>query len=198
MIDNEFSVASRGTAFDPWFTLDPADHPWLSAVGVDAPISAEAMRRAVFEFITTFTPDPNPATLGRDRFTKLERRGAEVFAQHCETCHQARLRSDDADTRVVPESWAEYVFGTGAVLWASDERVKTGVEPYVHAEGARVPSLRRLWVKRPYFTNGSAPDLDAVLARCDLGPPFAHEPGANARLLPAQDQQALRAFLDLL
>jgi mono/diheme cytochrome c family protein len=198
MIDNEFSVASRGTAFDPWFALDPAEHGWLATLGVDEPIAPEAMRRAVFEFLTTFTPDPNPATLGRDRFTKRERRGAEVFAQHCETCHQARLRSDDPESRVVPESWPAYIFGTGAVLWASEQRVKAGVEPYVHAEGARVPSLRRLWVKRPYFTNGTAGDLDAVLVGCDLGPPFSHVPGASAQLLTVADQQALRAFLDLL
>ena len=89
------------------------------------------------------------------------------------------------------------MLGTGAILWASDERTKTGIEPYVHDEGARVPSLRRLWVKRPYFTNGSAPDLAAVLARVGLGPPLRHDAPGNTPLSP-QDQEALRAFLDLL
>jgi hypothetical protein len=146
MIDNEFNVASKGTPGDPWFTLSAADHPWLATLGVQGSWSPEQLRRALFEFLTTFTPDRNPAVLGRTELDATEQRGAELFAAHCESCHGARLRSDDPSSRVEPAQWAAHVLGNGAILWASDERTKTGVEPYVHDDGARVPSLRRLWV----------------------------------------------------
>ena len=51
----------------------------------------------------------------------------------------------------------------GALTWATDRRWKTGIVPYVHADGARVPALRRLYRKYPYFTNGTA--ADAVFPR---------------------------------
>ena len=75
---------------------------------------------------------------------------------------------------------------------------RTGVEPYVHERGTRVPPLRRLYKKRPYFTNGSAPDLDDVLRRARVrAGGFAHD-GATGELLDEPSQEALRAFLDLL
>ena len=70
--------------------------------------------------------------------------------------------------------------------------------PYVHADGARVPSLRRLWVKRPYFTNGSADALTTALERVDLEPPFSHGADAPRRPLNAEERAALLSFLDLL
>jgi hypothetical protein len=197
MIDNEFKVAARGSTVDPWFTLQAEEHPWLATIGVLGTWSPEQLRRGVFDFLVTFTPDRNPAAAGRTELDERQRRGAEVFAEHCESCHQARLRSDDPQSRVDRLEWGTHVLGTGAILWATDERVKTGIEPYVHDEGARVPSLRRLWLERPYFTNGSAADLAAVLARVDLGPPFRHD-AAGDRPLSAQDRQALHAFLDVL
>jgi len=98
--------------------------------------------------------------------------------------------------------WERLVMSpAGPIVWARDSREKTGVTPYVHEEGARIPSLRRLYRKRPYFTNGSALDLDAVLRRARFAPGgFLHDGGdgsAGDRLGDA-DRIALLAFLDLL
>ena len=86
------------------------------------------------------------------------------------------------------------------IIWARDAYVQTGIGPYVHPAGARVPSLRRLYEKRPYFTNGSAPDLDSVLRRARLtGDRFLHDGGdASAGALAADERAVLRSFLDLL
>ena len=97
--------------------------------------------------------------------------------------------------------WERLVLSpAGAIVWARDTREQTGIVPYVHPEGTRVPSLQRLYRKRPYFTNGSSPDLPSVLARARVMPDgFLHDaaPGAGEPLDPG-DRAALLAFLDLL
>ena len=64
-----------------------------------------------------------------------------------------------------------------------------------------MPSLRRLYRKRPYFTNGSARDVADVLRRARVvDEQFLHdgdESGTGTRLA-TDDQAALLAFLDLL
>jgi cytochrome c peroxidase len=70
----------------------------------------------------------------------------------------------------------------------------------VHELGARVPSLRRLSKKRPYFTNGAAPDLASVVQRARFrGSEFFHENAPDdASALTPSDQTALVEFLRLL
>ena len=65
---------------------------------------------------------------------------------------------------------------------------------------ADVPSLRRLYKKRPYFTNGSAADLEDVLRRAGFsGGLFLHGGAADdTGKLDSASRTALLAFLDLL
>jgi hypothetical protein len=90
----------------------------------------------------------------------------------------------------------------GPIVWGSGDYSKTGVEPYVHEKGARVPSLRRLYKKRPYFTNGSAPDLETILSAARFsGDRFYHAGaprGDPLASLDAESRAALLAFLRLL
>jgi hypothetical protein len=111
----------------------------------------------------------------------------DVFASH-------------PDSRVPFAQWEALVLApAGPILWARDTYEKTGVVPYVHPAGARVPSLRPLYKKRPYFTNGSAPDLDDVLRGARRGPNgFTHAGDEGTVLLDAPSRTSLRAFLDLL
>lgn len=210
MVDNEFRVASRGTGRDPWFSIVPkADAPWLSHLGVvDPELDAVELRRALVDFLAAFTTEPNPAVRGLSRFSDDAAEGARLFARHCESCHAARLVSDDPASRIPFAAWESLVLSeSGPIVWGREERARTGVEPYVHRDGARVPSLRRLWVKRPYLTNGRARSLDAVLEGVRLYATPAHEEhravhgGAAAgegRAPTADETRALRAFLDLL
>lgn len=206
MVDNEFAVANRGSEVGPRFSVDPAETPWVRELGVNEPLGPDELRRAFIEFFVAFDHEPNPRAQGRSEFDAQQRHGAELFAAHCEGCHQARLQTDDAATRVPPAKWEALVLSPRApIVWATEQRMKTGIVPLVHREGARVTSLRRLALKRPYFTNGSAADLDAVLAAVVLAPAFAHgpvgdqSPGADgASRLDAEQRAALRAFLELL
>lgn len=199
MVDNEFDVANRGSPQGPQFSVSPASTPWLAVLGVEAPMGPEALRRAFMSFFVAFDHEPSPAVYGRTELTAIEREGARLFAEHCESCHQARTITDDPTTRVDPSRWPSLVLSpVGPLVWASETRVRTGVTPYVHPEGARVTSLRRLAIKRPYFTNGSARTLEDVLAAVRLRPDFAHAGGDATAGLDAEARRALLAFLVLL
>jgi hypothetical protein len=201
--DAEFAVAGRGNPRDPWSPLRLADHRWLGLLGVEALLGVEeaevsplAQRRALMRFLMAFRHRESPF-LARGGLDARAREGAEIFRARCEGCHAARLSTDDPASRL---DFADWEASLGAIVWASDGYRKTGVEPYVHPEGARTSSLRRLYRKRPYFTNGSAPTLEVVLERAALrGDTFFHDGApAEATRLDDGEREALLAFLRLL
>lgn len=203
--NNEFRVAGAHSDHDPWFSIATTDVPWLAPMRLEkTDFSAEDLRRALMAFLMDLAPRPNPSSLGRAQFTADERRGALAFRATCERCHAARLVSDDPATEVPFEQWEERVLSAeGPIVWGSPEYRMTGIVPYVHQRGARTPSLRRLFKKRPYFTNGSARDLPSLLARVRLpGDEFLHDAvGVQDTCSPALDAETRRvllAFLELL
>ena len=206
MVHAEFRVANRHNGRDPWFALTRADVPWLDRVaGAPAQLSPELLRESLMTFLGDFTHRANPAAIDHARFTERERAGAELFRDRCASCHAARLIADEPRSEVPFERWESLVLSpSGPIVWASERYAKTGVEPYVHPDGARPPALRRLYKKWPYFTSGSARSLDEVLDRfawrsARRGDASFHDaaPADAARLGP-EDKLALRAFLDLL
>ncbi|MEM9493429.1 MAG: c-type cytochrome, partial [Myxococcota bacterium] len=231
MVHAEFRVANRGNGRSPWFALRRAEMPWLSHLGaVPESLSPQFLRRSLMTFLMEFPHRPNPAAMGWQRvesappapqsvaradapvrrFTADERRGAELFRDRCEMCHSARTVADIPASRVAFADWERLTLTpTGGIVWGRDEHYKTGVVPYVHPDGARVPSLRRLYKKWPYFTNGSAEDLAEVLERArfvragsgadNAQPAFYHDGGPPAAsILSRAQRDALLAFLRLL
>jgi hypothetical protein len=202
MVNNEFRVAGAKSGHDPWFSAADTGLAWIPLLGVaPAELDAVRLRRALMTFLADFTHAPNDAAAGRQRFTDDERAGAGVFARRCERCHEARLVADDAASRVPPEQWEALVLSReGPIVWARDGYHKTGIEPYVHEQGARAPSLRRVYAKRPYFTNGSARSLRDVLARARWqGDAFWHDRAPEgAEGLGEEERRVVEAFLDLL
>ena len=202
MVDAEFGVAGAKSGHSPSFTLQTRDFPWLSDLAVeDDELPPALLRRSLMTFLMDFTHRPSPAAWGRTQWTPLEREGAVVFRDRCESCHEARLVTDEPSTRVSFDRWEELTLSpSDAVVWAHDGYERTGVLPYVGEHGARVVSLRRLYKKHPYFTNGTARDLGDVLDRARFSSAgFFHESGPDtARALGPGDKRALSAFLDLL
>ncbi len=208
--ENEFRVAGAPSPADPHFDLDTKDVPWLAELSLEKPhYDATELRVSLMAFLMTWTHRHNPRSFGRGdrRFTPEEREGAIAFRDRCERCHEARTSADVPSSRVPFDRWEALVFaaGGGAIVWASDAYEKTGIEPYVHERGARVPSLRRVYKKRPYFTNGSAPDIASVLRRSRIDPEsgaFLHDAPSSAdlpaRKLDDKTARALAAFIDLL
>lgn len=200
---NEFRVAGAGSGTDPWFSLATARFPWLHELGIArAEVGPLELREALLRFLYAFTPAPNVNSQGRQRFSPLEAEGAQTFRDHCQSCHSARLLSDDSASEAPFQAWEGLIFSRNAPLvWARGDYAKTGVLPYVHERGTRVTSLRRLASKPRYFTNGSAPDLANVLERFRVAPAGAlHDAAGDAggQGLPARSRQALLAFLRLL
>jgi hypothetical protein len=204
---NEFRVAGAGSGAQPWFSLSTARFPWLRALGIErAQLDALELREALLAFLYAFAPEPNPTVLGRTRFSELEARGARAFAQRCEGCHSARSSADDASSRALPQTWEKLVLRRDAPLvWARGDYERSGLLPYVHERGTRIPSLRRVADKPRYFTSGEAPSLAAVLERFSQGPsvhPGGRPPGepaaAERPVLDAPTREALLAFLRLL
>lgn len=198
----EFRVATAGNHYDPWFELTLVEEPWLRHLGIERErIPPEDLRRAFMAFLMAFSQRPNPYVIGRDRWTVLERRGAEVFLRDCAACHAARLVADDPESVVSFQNWEKYVLSdAGPIVWGSSAYQRTGIEPYVHSEGARTPSLRRLYAKKPYFTNGSADELIDILSRARIEPAAFTHAGEkpDARALTEEEKKALLAFLRLI
>jgi hypothetical protein len=202
MVNNEFRVAGAKSGHDPWFVIRVHDVPWTEYLGVEeSTLAPEALRRSLVSFFMDFAPRPNPAVVGRTHWSDIERAGAGVFAAKCESCHEARLVADDASTRVAFANWESLVMAPeGPIVWAHADYEKTGVTPYVSERGARVVSLRRLYKKHPYFTNGAAKDLRAVLDRVRMGSGRFFHDGARepSTGLSGEEKSQLAAFLDLL
>ena len=202
MVDNEFRVASAKSDHDPWFSLSTSGFPWLRELGVAGDtLSPLDLRGAFMAFLVDFKPRPNPSVAGRTRFTEEERAGAAVFRDRCESCHEARLVADEPASRVAFDRWEGLVMSpAGPVVWAHDDYEKTGVVPYVNEKGARVVSLRRLYKKYPYFTNGSAKSIPAVLDRASFAAGVFFHDGAPAGAVGLADSEkaVVAAFLDLL
>ena len=197
MVHSEFRVAGAGSGVSPWFDLNPAEYPWLEQfLGHGRWVDAVEQRRAMIAFFYDFTHPANPHTGSRTSFSDSEARGASLFRDRCVDCHQSRTVTDDPQTKVPFEEWEANIFGGGTLVWASQEYSKTGIEPYVHPLGTRVPSLRRVYRKRPMFTGGQERTLEGVLRRVSgTGSSFSH----NGEAELSDDQvRDLAAFLRLL
>jgi hypothetical protein len=203
--DNEFTVANRGNPIEPWFSLDTARFPWLARLGIDrARIEPLELRGSLLAFFARFSQEENPFVATHapsGSFTERERDGAAVFRARCARCHAARLVASDPNSEVPFERWEALIFSPATpIVWAHGDYEKSGILPYVAAEGARVPTLRRLYLKRPYFTNGSARTLAEVLERArfsDSG--FFHAaPVKSDQPLHALDDAQRAALLDFL
>lgn len=204
MVHNEFRAAGAGSARDPWFALQGREYPWLEELGLPAgELSPGELREALLAHFMLVDHPPNPQAQPARPWAEDEARGARVFRERCESCHQARLVTDRAESRAPFEAWHDLVFSeAGPLVWARDSYEKTGIEPLVHPRGARVPSLRRAYAKVPYFTNGSAQSLAEVLgaARWSADQFYHRAPPAEQGLgeLSDDEQRALLAFLRLL
>lgn len=164
MVLAEFRAANQKRRDD--FSVTVSQFPWLKEIdGVPAVLSPTDLREALLAFFIDYEHRLNPLRLRKRRLSPKALQGLELFRERCEHCHQARM-STRADEALPYQKWREQLEGeSGDPVWAAPFYTKTGILPYVHRAGARVPSLRRVWEKYPYFTNGSARTMRDLLAR---------------------------------
>lgn len=200
----EFRVALRGTGHSEWFSREQAELAWArEAPFAGPPDGPVALRVALLRTLAERPFPPNPRALRAGAWTPQVEQGQAVFERVCEGCHSARLVAQDEASRVPPAEWRSLITSpSGPIVWAREGYHQTGVLPYVHAQGARASSLRRIVEKTPYFTNGSADSLEQVVGEARFSPSaFWHraqttEQGLMA--LSADQAEALVAFLKLL
>jgi hypothetical protein len=207
MVHAEFNVANSNSTLDPWFALTPVDAPWLALLGTIGTRSPIELRQAMVAFFRDFTPRTNPRVAARlagttgpkGAFSVEEKRGAALFRDKCVQCHAARLVGDDPKSAQPFDTWERFVFSVNAPLvWSSPEHRRTGIEPYVHEDGARASSLRRVWLKTPLFTTGAARTLAEALDLVRVDGETVHHSSKRGVALADDEKRDLLAFLLLL
>lgn len=164
MVMAEFHVANQKRQDN--FSLAVEQHPWLKEIK-DLPtrIGPLELRKSFLSFFVFFDHKPSSRLAGTARMTPLAVVGLDVFRARCEYCHLA-LRSTRDEEAVSFREWRAAIENESLdLIWGAPFYTKTNILPYVSNKGARVPSLRRVSEKYPYFTNGSSRDLRSVLER---------------------------------
>lgn len=164
MVVAEFRVANQNREDD--FSIRARDYPWLGALdGVPSELDPVELRKSFLSFFVDFRHAPNPWLATRGRLSEDALGGIGVFSARCEYCHRA-VPSTRSDETVTTHEWPALVENEAIdLVWGAPFYTKTNILPYVSTRGARVPSLRRVAEKYPYFTNGSSRHLRDVLER---------------------------------
>lgn len=132
-------------------------------------IDMDSVAKAVAAFERTLISYGSP--YDRGALSDEAKRGGEVFARACASCHAGAQFSDGAFHRLEPVGEDR---GVGEVTGRAED------------EGAfRTPPLRNVALGAPYFHDGRAPDLAAAIERHHL-------------LVEAEEKVALVAFMEAL
>ncbi|MCZ6917968.1 MAG: hypothetical protein O7I93_14425 [Gemmatimonadetes bacterium] len=162
MVMAEFRAANQGP--NDTVTISTTHYPWLDAIALPDTLTPEVQRQAFLRFLMDFRHRPNQRR--EAPMDSLARAGLAVFRDRCAHCHQPRVSTREGAPAVAFDAWRGRLESDGEdLVWGAPFFTKTGIEPYVRPAGARVPSLRRVTEKYPYFTNGSASTLLHVLNR---------------------------------
>jgi DNA-binding beta-propeller fold protein YncE/mono/diheme cytochrome c family protein len=164
-------------------------------------LSPEEVRAALAAYMARIPVEPSPfVEPGRRRLTAAEGRGLGLFRDGCSGCHQmvpaTGGSSADANGRRMSPSTLEASLLAGRLALTSASLYDVGT-PVLGKGGNNPPSLRGVWSAAPYFSDGSAPTLEAVLRRTDPDADKVHAPenGAKAPAFSAADTADLLAFL---
>jgi hypothetical protein len=164
MVMAEFDVANQDRK--DRFIIRPGRYPWFSDFkNLPEVLSPLYLRQCFLEFFAVFTHRPNPWRIKHKRLDARSKRGLGIFRQRCEDCHHP-VKTTRSPSAVFFKNWETWLTAEDRdLVWGAPFLCKTGIRPYPDSTGTRVPSLRRIWYKYPYFTNGSAKDLHNVLTR---------------------------------
>lgn len=157
-------------------------------------LSPGRVREALLTFVATLPRTPGPLRVGDPTPSALVRRGFELFADQCASCH-ALTPDMRGGLRLPPDRALDWLQARG-LAFAAPVWSRAGIEPSFHPQGNRVAPLVDLGRPGPFFSNGSAASLSEVLARLRPGTTSVHggQPGETPTV-PADQRRALEAFL---
>lgn len=148
-----------------------------AAFGTDS-IFSQRIFRALVQFmacmITANTPYDKFAQGDSSALTALQQKGLKIFLQKCNGCHTKPLFHDNGFHQILPE---QTDLGRYAITGNQADKFKFAT-----------PSLRNIAHSAPYFHNGTAKSLLAVLTQKTKTP-------SNIELSDTE-QKALLAFLE--
>lgn len=125
-----------------------------------------------------------------EALSKEAKEGAAIFLRDCARCHEpvTSMRT----RRKVPLA----VLRDRPLVFAAPFYAQTGIKPYFTAQGNRISPLLNLARGGPFFSNGSAPDLESVVLSANPSRSEVHAP-ENARnpFYSADEREKLLAFL---
>lgn len=153
-------------------------------------VSASEARVALTRFVASLPVRPGPLRRPGEPLSPQAREGHALFERDCASCHAPIV---DERTGRRPEDVASWLRDR-PLVFAAPIRARTGAAPELTPQGTRVPPLRDLGRPWPFFTDGSAPTLDAVLRAYRPGARRVHG-GEGPDVYGAADLRALRTFL---
>ena len=161
MVEAEFGVANQG---DADFVLETGKTTWLKHLGpLPERVTPMGQRIALLQFFVDFEHPPNPWLLKKGGLDEKALAGLDVFRDRCEDCHQAVTTTRGAISEPFTR-WRGWLEDPNRdLIWASPFYFKTGVTPYFDPGGTQVPSLRRIQMRYPFLSDGSAQSLADVL-----------------------------------
>ena len=149
-----------------------------------------SVKTAMLHFLTTLAAEVGPWRRADGTFDALATEGARLFLRDCVSCHEA---SDGMRSRnqVPPEALLETLVQRPLVFGASVTK-RTGMQPGLGKEEHRVSPLLSLDRGGPFFSNGTAPDLDTALRMTHPKAEQVHDP--SHAIVPYYDLEARRAL----
>jgi hypothetical protein len=137
-------------------------------------LSPADVRTALAAYMAAIPHEPSPfVSPGRVTLTPTERRGLGVFREGCSGCHLL-VPSTTAPRQIPPAALEGRLLG-GQVALTSARRYDVGT-PVLGEGGNNPPSLKGVWSAAPYFSDGSAASLEALLARTNPDVTKVHAP----------------------
>lgn len=161
----------------------------------DATLDADQVRVALAAYMSRIPTEPSPFVApGQQSLTAGQRRGLKLFRDDCAGCHQL-FRSTQA-SRAISGSDIERSLLAGQAVLTSGRQYDVGT-PNLGDGGNNPPSLRNVWAAAPYFSDGSAPTLESVVARTNPNAAKIHAP-ENSKQPAAFSPEARDDLLDFL
>lgn len=162
----------------------------LRTKGGERTLSPREIRVALLTYLATLPATPPPLRAPGSPLSPGAVAGWQVFSRDCAACHlptaDMRAPAPVADP-VAHLVEAPLTFGSGALG-------RTGAAPLYTREGNRSSPLLGGATRARLFTDGSAPDLAALLAGYRRGSARVHGGGEGSALTP-DEVSALRRFL---
>lgn len=187
-----------------WLSDDPDYYPLFMEAFPNLGVSSASISRALAQFqrslISANSKYDQYARAGENIFSSAEKRGLQLFTQHCSSCHQSdhftdySYHNNGLDSVFTDSSFEEVFKGRYRITRDPEDLGKY-----------KTPTLRNIALTAPYMHDGRFPTLESVLLHYAEGvqksetlSPLLKEGGKVGIKLSPQEQSDIIEFLHTL